>query len=161
MTAQIPAPAPQRVPTVREAGCRYCDRYGRACGRHEDLTYWPAPTVEPYRLANFEGKHIRYATRVTIAGVVVDFDGKLPKGAAIRQAEEHIAREAGHQAAWSGRGNFPLADPKVAAIVAGAKVGEKTHVLEAFARSWDRANLAKPVPAVDVEHLDDTPAMLF
>lgn len=23
------------VPTIREAGCRWCDIYGRACGRHE------------------------------------------------------------------------------------------------------------------------------
>lgn len=29
------APPADRVPTHRIAGCRYCDRYDRACGRHE------------------------------------------------------------------------------------------------------------------------------
>lgn len=33
--APIPAPPADRVPTRRVAGCEYCHRYGRACGRHE------------------------------------------------------------------------------------------------------------------------------
>lgn len=31
----IPMPDADRVPVVRDAECRYCDRYGRPCGRHE------------------------------------------------------------------------------------------------------------------------------
>lgn len=38
ITATIPAPPAERVPTHRVADCRYCDRYGRACGRHESRT---------------------------------------------------------------------------------------------------------------------------
>jgi len=106
-------------------------------------------TVETYRQVTPSGVHIRWATRVQLAGHdAIEFSEKLPKAAAIRAAEEHVGREAGHQAAWAGRGNFPLADPAVAALVQGAKVGEKTHILEAFNRSWTRANLAKPVPAL-------------
>lgn len=37
-TRSIPAPAPQRVPTVWGPECRYCQRYSQPCGRHEDLT---------------------------------------------------------------------------------------------------------------------------
>lgn len=33
--AAIPAPPADRVPTHRSDDCRYCDRYGHACGRHE------------------------------------------------------------------------------------------------------------------------------
>lgn len=112
--------------------------------KHVDDTA-AAPVVEPYRLTTPSGRHIRWATRVTVAGRTIDFDGKLPKGAAIRQAEEHIGREQGHAAFHAGRGNFPLEDGLIARICAGAKVGEKTHVLEAFNRSWTRANLAAPV----------------
>lgn len=31
----VPAPGPDRVPMVRDAGCMYCRRYNRPCGRHE------------------------------------------------------------------------------------------------------------------------------
>ena len=31
----VPAPPADRVPTERAKGCRYCDRYRRACGRHD------------------------------------------------------------------------------------------------------------------------------
>jgi hypothetical protein len=37
--APVPDPRPvERVATVPAAGCRYCARYGRACGRHESPT---------------------------------------------------------------------------------------------------------------------------
>lgn len=39
---QIPAPPATRVPTVWGDDCRYCTRYRRPCGRHEDLTIYPA-----------------------------------------------------------------------------------------------------------------------
>ncbi|QBP30273.1 hypothetical protein KDW77_gp59 [Mycobacterium phage Pinnie] len=41
----IPAPPATRVPTVWGDDCRYCKRYRRPCGRHEDLTLTPAPLV--------------------------------------------------------------------------------------------------------------------
>lgn len=34
----VPAPPADRVPTHPQAGCQYCERYGRACGRHEPAT---------------------------------------------------------------------------------------------------------------------------
>ncbi|QBP30277.1 hypothetical protein KDW77_gp63 [Mycobacterium phage Pinnie] len=92
-----------------------------------------------------------WATRVQLAGYDFHFHGKLSDRAAVRMAEEQIGREAGHQAFRAGRGNFPLTDPALAAIVQGAKVGEKLHALEAFNRSWTRANLAQPVPREDVQ----------
>lgn len=148
MTSQIPAPAPQRVPTIWGAGCRYCERYRRPCGRHEDLSMWPAPVVETYRQTTPSGRHIRWATRVTIAGQTIEYSEKLPQRVAVRQAEEFIGRERGHQAFHAGRGNFPFADSVIAHLVAGAKPGEKTHIAEAFNRSWTRANLATAVPAL-------------
>lgn len=35
--APIPAPLADRVPTHRVVNCEYCNRYNRACGRHEAL----------------------------------------------------------------------------------------------------------------------------
>jgi hypothetical protein len=38
MTTAIPAPpycAPCAAPGVKQDDCRYCQRYRRACGRHE------------------------------------------------------------------------------------------------------------------------------
>ncbi|AKF14924.1 hypothetical protein AVT46_gp63 [Mycobacterium phage MOOREtheMARYer] len=90
-----------------------------------------------------------WATRVQLAGYDFHLTGKLSDARAIRQAEELIGMEAGHAAFHAGRGNFPLTDPALAAIVQGAKVGEKLHALEAFNRAWTRANLAQPVPVED------------
>lgn len=115
-----------------------------------------AATVERYQPRLLTS----WATRVTLAGRTWDFHGKLSDRAAIAKAEALIGMEAGHQAYHAGRGNHPLEDRTVAAIVSGAQVGEKLHVLEAFNRAWTRANLAAPVPA-DVEPVDlDAPAVV-
>lgn len=96
-----------------------------------------------------------WATRVQLAGRTYDFHGKLADRAAIAKAEAIIGMEAGHAAFHAGRGNHPLTDPTIAAICEGAKPGEKLHALEAFNRSWTRANLAAPVqPAGEPVDLD-------
>lgn len=105
-----------------------------------------AATVERYQPRLLTS----WATRVQLAGYDFHFHGKLSDRVAIRMAEEQIGREAGHQAFHAGRGNHPLTDPALAAIVEGARVGEKLHALEAFNRAWTRANLAQPVPREDV-----------
>lgn len=104
--------------------------------------------VETYRQTTPSGRHIRWATRVQLAGYTYEFSEKLSQRAAIRAAEMQIGRERGHQAFHAGAGNFPLADPIMADLMAGAAVGEKTHILEAFNGSWTRANLAQPVPSL-------------
>lgn len=55
------------------------------------------------------------------------------------------AAERGRDAAREGRSPFPVADPAIAAEIAGAAVGEKTHLLVAWARGWDEANAAAEV----------------
>lgn len=50
-------------------------------------------TVQTYRLQASNGRHIRIATKVVFAdGFVVRFIERMPKGAAIRQAEEVRAK---------------------------------------------------------------------
>lgn len=41
MSTMIPAPRETKVPSVWGYSCRYCRRYSKACGRHEDLTIYP------------------------------------------------------------------------------------------------------------------------
>lgn len=52
------------------------------------------------------------------------------------------AEALGRAAFAEGRGNFPFADPQIAAATATARVGEKTDLLRAFNRGWTAANLA-------------------
>lgn len=52
------------------------------------------------------------------------------------------AQALGTAAFNNGLGNFPFADPSIAAEFANAKVGEKTYLLKAFNKGWTAANLA-------------------
>lgn len=60
-----------------------------------------------------------------------------------RQASEPMteaqAEARGRLAVSQGRGNFPLADEALAAELADAQVGEKTHLMAAFNRGWHAA----------------------
>ena len=49
-------------------------------------------TVTTYSLQTRGGRHIKYATRVTIDGRTVRFMDRMPKKHAIQQAQAHIAR---------------------------------------------------------------------
>ena len=53
-----------------------------------------------------------------------------------KQAEQH-----GRIAFTEGRGPQAIWDPAIAAEMADAKVGEKTHILKAFSKGWNTANL--------------------
>ncbi|MEB3023421.1 MULTISPECIES: hypothetical protein [Mycolicibacter] len=64
------------------------------------------------------------------------------------------AEELGRQAHREGRGNFPLAAPRIHAEVEHAQVGEKTNLLQAFNRGWQAENAAHDIR---VQHPTDTP----
>jgi hypothetical protein len=51
------------------------------------------------------------------------------------------ARQLGQQAFENGHGNLPFANRQIVAEMENTKVGEKTHILEAFSAGWHAANL--------------------
>lgn len=58
----VPAPPADRVPVIRVSSCRYCNRYGRACGRHETIrpVWTPEDAAQTARDA---AAHRTYAAR--------------------------------------------------------------------------------------------------
>ena len=51
------------------------------------------------------------------------------------------AEALGRIAFTEGRGPQAFADPAIASEIADAKVGEKTHILKAWSKGWNAANI--------------------
>lgn len=60
--------------------------------------------------------------------------------------DEKQAEALGREAFAAGRTAAVVLDPTMAAELADARVGEKTHLMEAFSRGWHAANAESPSP---------------
>ena len=61
----IHPPPADRVPTRRLANCRYCERYARACGRHELRPRDDMGTIRVTIVDHAAGETFRRSYRVT------------------------------------------------------------------------------------------------